>query len=193
MLVNGRSFEQRVYAGVCKFHEAEGFDPGSGEVPQELGFPSLEFKMLDNGRSFDQSAYAECKFHEAEGFDLESGEVTQELENPFFRVAGEDDVESDDDSVDDSAENSGGNSVLEIPRPLRDANFFFEHDTESPLRNRRFGSSLPFDWFVPEFLVKQWKKPRLPSTQLAELTQSPTQPQLRGWGISVVDLTAEYQ
>ncbi|KAJ7654808.1 hypothetical protein B0H14DRAFT_2283941, partial [Mycena olivaceomarginata] len=38
----GRSWDARVYEGLCQFHQAKGFDPDSQEVALHLGQPLYE-------------------------------------------------------------------------------------------------------------------------------------------------------
>ncbi|KAJ7887186.1 hypothetical protein B0H13DRAFT_2666517, partial [Mycena leptocephala] len=148
----------------------------STEEAKHLGFPSLEFNMLVDGQSFDQSVYTGVrKFHAAEGFDSESEEVPQEFKNPFFRVTGKDDVESDHGSVHaaegfdseseevlqefknpffrvtgkDDVESDHGSVPETLPQCIGDAPFFFEHNDNSEDND----SSL---WNRPPESAPQW-------------------------------------
>ncbi|KAJ7755118.1 hypothetical protein B0H16DRAFT_730255 [Mycena metata] len=40
--IRGRSWDDSVYAGLCKFHQAKGFDPDSQDVARNLGHPLYE-------------------------------------------------------------------------------------------------------------------------------------------------------
>lgn len=45
IVAGGRSWDDRVYAGIRQFHEAKGFDPYSQEVALELKYPLCEVSI----------------------------------------------------------------------------------------------------------------------------------------------------
>ncbi|KAJ6518445.1 hypothetical protein DFH09DRAFT_1373451 [Mycena vulgaris] len=69
-------------------------DPSGAErlttEADELGFPSLEFDMWANGRSWDERVYNGIRrFHEGKCYDPYSQDVARELGYPHFQVVSE--------------------------------------------------------------------------------------------------------
>ncbi|KAJ7472541.1 hypothetical protein FB451DRAFT_298728 [Mycena latifolia] len=48
MNARAHSWDESVYAGICQFHQARGFDPDSQDVALELGYPLFELSTHAN-------------------------------------------------------------------------------------------------------------------------------------------------
>jgi hypothetical protein len=62
----------------------------STEEVRQLGLPSIEFKILSTGRTWDASVYAGLRqFHQAKGFDPDSQDIARRLGYPLFQLSTE--------------------------------------------------------------------------------------------------------